>query len=249
MAPHRVLHDLALLLHPVRLEESAVSGVPGVGIPSQPEPAVQQVAQLHREAAQVVAQRPPGLVLGGVGELVREHGGVGLAALGQEDAVPQRNGPPAAQRQDYPAKPARSSGAAAPVEAYPVGIQGERHQRHRRPVRRIETTGRCAGHVPRNSPIGVSDSMWSQMILRAAIIGTARMAPATPQMYHQNTKPMKRATVLSRMRRPRIMGVTRLPSIMLMAKNTAGTISARETESKLTSAASASTTMFTSAPT
>ena len=57
-------------------------------------------------------------------------------------------------------------------------------------------------HFPRNSPIGASDSMWSQAILSVAIIGTARIAPGMPQMYHQKTRPMKSATVLSFIRLP-----------------------------------------------
>ena len=57
-------------------------------------------------------------------------------------------------------------------------------------------------HFPRNSPIGDSDSMWSQAIFIAAMIGTARIAPGMPQMYHQKTSPMNSATVLSRIRFP-----------------------------------------------
>ncbi len=57
-------------------------------------------------------------------------------------------------------------------------------------------------HFPRNSPIGSSDSIWSQAILSVAIIGTARIAPGTPQMYHQKIRPMKSATVLSFIRLP-----------------------------------------------
>jgi hypothetical protein len=57
-------------------------------------------------------------------------------------------------------------------------------------------------HFPRNSPIGASDSMWSQAIFSVAIIGTARIAPGMPQMYHQKTRPMKSATVLSLIRLP-----------------------------------------------
>ena len=56
-----------------------------------------------------------------------------------------------------------------------------------------------------------------------AIIGTARIAPGIPQRYHQKIRPMNTATVLSRIRRPRIIGVIRLPSSTLMTVNTTGT--------------------------
>ena len=95
MSARRVLHDLALLLHPERLERAAVVGFPGVGIPAQAEPAMEQMAKLDRDTAQVVAQWSPGLVLGAVSELVGEDGGIGLAAIRQEDPIPQRDRAPA----------------------------------------------------------------------------------------------------------------------------------------------------------
>jgi len=47
------------------------------------------MAKLDRDTAQVVAQWSPGLVLGAVSELVGEDGGIGLAAVRQEDPIPQ----------------------------------------------------------------------------------------------------------------------------------------------------------------
>ena len=43
-----------------------------------------------------------------------------------------------------------------------------------------------------------------------------------PQRYHQKTSPTKTATVLRRIRRPRIQGVIRFPSRMLMTVKTIG---------------------------
>jgi hypothetical protein len=42
----------------------------------------------------------------------------------------------------------------------------------------------------------------SQAIFIVAIMGTARIAPGMPQMYHQKTRPMNSATVFSFIRFP-----------------------------------------------
>jgi hypothetical protein len=101
-------------------------------------------------------------------------------------------------------KKARSPAAPAAIEPDPAPVhrQGERADRRAHLGRYPPSAGAVGPHFPKNSPIGESDSMWSHAILNAAIIGTARIAPGTPQMYHQNTRPIKSATVLSRIRFP-----------------------------------------------
>ena len=58
-----------------------------------------------------------------------------------------------------------------------------------------------------NSPTGAIGSMWSQKILRVASIGTARNAPATPQIQKKNVSPTKIATGFNVKRWPRSRGV------------------------------------------
>src|SRR6185295_15042290 len=63
-------------------------------------------------------------------------------------------------------------------------------------------------YVPRNSPIGASDSLWSQKILITTMIGTASTAPVIPQIQPQKVRPRKMTTGFKVSRRPRISGVS-----------------------------------------
>ena len=120
--------------------------------------------------------------------------------------VAERDRAPAAEPEHDPHQPARRSQARRRAAPGPVDrqrqppIAGSRSSRRR--AARSPAAIRHPSHLPRNSPTGASDSMWSQTILIVAMIGTARIAPGMPQMYHQNTSPMNSATVLSRIRFP-----------------------------------------------
>ena len=84
-------------------------------------------------------------------------------------------------------------------------------------------------HFPRNSPIGASDSMWSQKILNVAMIGTARNAPGTPQIPPEDQPDEEGHRVEPQPCRD--IGATKLPWMKLIARKTPGTISARPVSS------------------
>lgn len=59
-----------------------------------------KLPELVSRAPRVVAESAPGLVLGAVRQLVREHGERVAAGVGQEDVVAQSDGAPASYPKD-----------------------------------------------------------------------------------------------------------------------------------------------------
>ncbi len=86
-AAQGILHDLPLLFHPVRLERLPILQPVGVRTRSPPEPAVEQVLELSRGTPSDIAPRSPRLILGAMGELVRQDGQIALAPRQQNDVV------------------------------------------------------------------------------------------------------------------------------------------------------------------
>jgi len=69
----RILHDLRLLLHPVRVKRLALLQPVVVGAPADPQRAVQQIAELGRGTSAEIAPPAPRLVLAAVRQLVRQN--------------------------------------------------------------------------------------------------------------------------------------------------------------------------------
>jgi hypothetical protein len=100
MASEAVLHDLALLLHAIRLERLTWFDRVAVWTRADPEFAMEQIAELVDCAPAEVPQESPRLILAAVSQLVRQNGQIAAAAIGQKDMVAQRHRTMPAQPQD-----------------------------------------------------------------------------------------------------------------------------------------------------
>jgi hypothetical protein len=124
-AAEPVLDDLTLLLHPVRREWAR--GPAGIVVWTWAEAsAVPELAKPVGHAPRVVAQRAPGLVLGAVGQLVREHGERVAARVGQKDIVAEGDGAPTRKPKHERTERAAGRPASPAVEPHPPEIDGKR---------------------------------------------------------------------------------------------------------------------------
>jgi hypothetical protein len=93
MPAKAVLHDLTLLLHPIRFEWLARLAAVPVRTRADSHLPVQEVTHLSGNPMREIASRSPGLILAAMSELMRQNGQVFLTSVGKEDVIAQSHRP------------------------------------------------------------------------------------------------------------------------------------------------------------
>ena len=93
MPAKAVLHDLTLLLHPIRFEWPARLAVVPVRARADSHLPVKEVTHLSGNPIREIANRSPGLILAAMSELMRQNGQVSLTSVGKEDMIAQSHRP------------------------------------------------------------------------------------------------------------------------------------------------------------
>jgi len=107
MPPKAVLHDLTLLLHPIRVEWLARLAAVPVRTRADSHLPVQQVTHLSGNPMREIANRSPGLILAAMSELMRQNGQVSLTSVGKEDMIAQSHRPVPASPEHQAAQESR----------------------------------------------------------------------------------------------------------------------------------------------
>jgi len=111
MPAKAVLHDLTLLLHPIRFEWLARLAAVPVRTRADSDRPVQEVTHLSGNPIREIANRPPGLILAAMSKLMRQKGQVSLTSVGKEDVITQSHRPvPAGQEHQAAQESRRAAG-------------------------------------------------------------------------------------------------------------------------------------------